>query len=291
MSKKDKLFFILIRMVSHFIQDGISRSAAELTFYLLFSLFPLIMVLNSLLAVIRIPADTILQIAALFPAAVRELLLNYMKYLQQTPALRPLVLGSVLSLYFLSRAVRSMMHTFGDLYGRPTRKSVVRSILISLLMTLLCLLMLASSLILIVLSRRLIEWLLRWFPQTENLLPMWTGVGTAFAAASLLLFLLLCYRLLPCVRMRWRDAWPGAVTSLGIWLLLTRGFAFYVDHMASYSLLYGSIGAVIVLMIWLDLSSVTLIMGAVLNHILQIELKEEANRFSAQAVVNKEEMT
>lgn len=280
MSKKDKLVFIAVRMFAHFIRDGLSRSAAELAFYLLFSLFPLIMVLNSLLAVIQIPEDTILQITALLPTVVREILLSYMEYLQRTPSLQPFLLGSAMTLYFLSRAVRSMMHTFGDIYGRPARRRTVWRILISLVMTLLCLLMLASSLVMIVLSRRLIEWVALYFPQTADVLPLWGHVGAAAAAVCLLLFLLLCYRLLPCVQMRWRDAWPGAVASLSVWIVLTRGFAFYVDHMARYSLLYGSIGAVIVLMIWLDLSSVTLIMGAVFNHVLQIELKGEENRFS-----------
>ena len=80
--------------------------------------------------------------------------------------------------------------------------------------------------------------------------------------------------------MRGWNALPGSLSALLGWFILTRCFAFYVDHMARYSWLYGSIGAVIVLMIWLDLSAVTLIMGAAFNYILQYELKKDENRFS-----------
>lgn len=277
--------FVLLRMTTHFVRDGLTRSAAELAFYLLFSIFPLIMVLHSLLAMIRIPLDAVVRFAEVLPAAVQSILLGYMEHLQQTPFVQPLIVGTVLTLYFLSRVVRSIMHTFEDIYGRSAWGRPLRRILVSLGMTVLCLLMLASSLTLLVLSGRAMDWLSHQFPHTSEAVLLWELIGSITAVFFLLIFLLICYRWLPGIRMRWRDAFPGAVVSLFCWYVLTRGFAWYVDQMARYSLLYGSIGAVIVLMIWLNLSAVTFIMGAVLNHVLQIELREEEIRLVDQTVV------
>ena len=66
-------------------------------------------------------------------------------------------------------------------------------------------------------------------------------------------------------RQPWRNIWPGTLAALTAWMAVSWLYAFYVDNIANYSLLYGSIGTVVVLMIWLYMSSVVLIMGAELN--------------------------
>ena len=63
--------------------------------------------------------------------------------------------------------------------------------------------------------------------------------------------------------------WPGTVAALGGWLVISWLYNYYVEHFAGYSALYGSIGAVIVVLIWLNLSAAALIMGAEMNGVLR----------------------
>lgn len=72
----------------------------------------------------------------------------------------------------------------------------------------------------------------------------------------------------------WRNIWPGTLAALGAWLALSWLYAWYVENIAHYSLLYGSIGTIIVLLIWLNMSAMTLIMGAELNGTL-ISLRKD----------------
>lgn len=88
------------------------------------------------------------------------------------------------------------------------------------------------------------------------------------AVSIIFLFVLLVNRLVPNVRLSFRQVLPGALLSLGSWVLISVAFSFYVDNVARYSLLYGSLGAIIVLMLWLYLTSITLLLGPVLNDIL-----------------------
>ena len=76
-------------------------------------------------------------------------------------------------------------------------------------------------------------------------------------------------------RPHWRDLWPGTLASLAGWVLLNWLYSFYVNHIAHYSALYGSIGTVIVLLVWLNLSATVLIMGAEMNGTL-IGLRKDA---------------
>ena len=65
-----------------------------------------------------------------------------------------------------------------------------------------------------------------------------------------------------------RNLWPGALAALAGWLILSWLYSYYVNHIARYSLFYGSIGTGIVVLIWLDLSAIVLIMGAEMNGVL-----------------------
>lgn len=252
-------------LVRRYFADGVAHAAAELAFFLLFSMFPLLMVLNSLLAFAHIPEDAVLSVTQLLPDDVQEIIMGYLSYLGTTESLRPLLVGAVLTIYFLSRVVRSLMYTMSRVYGRKNHRGAVHNTLVSILMTAGFLLLLAASLFLIVIGVELIAIIEKWIPMVRRGFELIRLLGYPIAIGVIVFFLLMIYWLLPPARIRWRDALPGAVFSLAGWMILTRAFAYYVDNMGRYSILYGSIGALIVLMLWLYLTSTTLIMGAVLN--------------------------
>ena len=65
-----------------------------------------------------------------------------------------------------------------------------------------------------------------------------------------------------------RNIWPGTLFSLAAWMVVSGLYSYYANHFSHYSLLYGSIGAIIVVLIWLNLTAVTLILGAEVNGVL-----------------------
>lgn len=83
------------------------------------------------------------------------------------------------------------------------------------------------------------------------------------------------YALAQDSRQPWRNIWPGALSALAAWMTLSWLYSIYVDYFANYSLLYGSIGTVVVLMIWLYMSANVLILGAELNGTLLSMRKEQ----------------
>ena len=101
---------------------------------------------------------------------------------------------------------------------------------------------------------------------------MWLRFPAAASAGFFALVFL--YALAQDGRRPWRELWPGTAVSLLAWMGLSWLYALYVENFADYSLLYGSIGAVIVLLVWLYLSSIVLIMGAEVNGVL-IALRRE----------------
>jgi membrane protein len=83
------------------------------------------------------------------------------------------------------------------------------------------------------------------------------------------LALALTYYILPDVEQKLKYIAPGAIFSGVLWLLATWGFTQYVDHFGNYNVTYGSIGGVVVLLIWLYICGVLVILGAEVNAILE----------------------
>ena len=89
---------------------------------------------------------------------------------------------------------------------------------------------------------------------------------------DLFVMLAFMYYFVPNRKMKWRNVLPGTVFSVVGWIILTLGFSFYINHFGRYSLIYGSLGAIIVLMLWLYLVGILLVLGGELNDIVE-ELK------------------
>ena len=270
MNGQNRLAYLIKRMVYRFFLDGIPQAAAELSYFLLFSLFPLLMFLNSLLARLDISLESIQPVLEMLPRSLQQLIVGYLAQLSHTPAVSPMLIGIGLTLYFLSRAVRSMMRTVNDIYHVEVQRGVVRDVLLSVAITAGFLVSVVCSFVLVVAGRTLIRLVPHILPVPQAALDATHDAGFWVMLAFIFVFLMLFNRVVPNLRLRFRDVWPGALFSLAAWLLVSWAFSFYVDNMANYSVLYGSLGAIIVLMLWLYIVSMILLMGPQLNHTLVI---------------------
>ena len=110
---------------------------------------------------------------------------------------------------------------------------------------------------------------------------LWAKLRFPVAAVAGYFALFFLYALSQDGRQPWRNIWPGTMAALGAWLALNWLYSTYVENFADYSLLYGSIGTAIALLIWLYMTAVTLIMGAELNATL-ISLRKDRAIFESR---------
>ncbi len=270
MSVGKRIFYVLRQMFRRYFSDGVSQSAAELAYFLLFSVAPLLMFLNSVLAQMNISADSLEIVVRMLPKSVQQLILTYFEYIRNHPAISPMIIGIVLTLYFMSRAMASLVRTANRLYRVEVRRSGIYQRLLSVLMTAGFLLAIVGSFVLVVIGKTLLRLADRWIAVPQLLRNFVRGGNYWLVICFVFLLLLVFNRFVPNTPLSWKDALPGAAFSTVFWILASAGFSFYVDNMARYSLLYGSLGALIVLMLWLYLTGQLLIMGTQLNHIIYV---------------------
>ena len=248
--------------------DSCAVYSAAMAYYLLFALFPFFLFLTTLIGYIPIPEllYAILEnLERLLPKEAFSLMQDNIKSLFMNKKGGLMSFGFVLALWTSSSAVTSIMDVMNRLYhvkeGRPFWK--VRGTAILLVMGL-------SILFIVALI------LLMFGPRIGEKIAELTTMGTTFTMAwniliwpavlfMLILALATIYFFTPDVDQDWRWISPGSVIAVPVWLMASFAFSFYVNNFGSYNKTYGSIGAVIVLLLWLYITVFIILVGAEIN--------------------------
>lgn len=249
---------------------GIAKAAAYSS---LLALFPLLTLLATML--VRVQAESVTQVLARIVARVvppdsAPLVLYAFAERGERP-LFLLALGSVVTLWGASGVMMSLMEGFHRLYQVSPRPFLRHRITAALLVIATTMPVVAAS-ALILIGARAERMLMGWL----GLIPMGRqmGFGVALAGkaarfglafAAVVLVCCLLYRFGPNRRQRWRQVWPGAVLASVLWLFSAWAFGWYVRNIAHYNVLYGSLGAVIALLVWMYLMSVIALVGCAFN--------------------------
>ena len=262
----------LTKTIERYFLHGVAREAASLAYYLLFMLFPLMIFLSSLLGLLDLDISGITQsLNTLLPAGVVDMVESYLGYVSETSSQKMLWFGLVFTIYFPMRAADCLMLSVRRAYHLPRPKDPVHQFLYMmkvLLYTVFLLVTIALTLALATVGRAVLEFAGRFVVVPEAFIDLWSNLrflilgGVMFAAVGLL------YAAAQDSRQPAVNVVPGALAALVGWLVVSAAFSFYVENFASYSIIYGALGTVIVLMMWLNLTAVVLIMGAEINGVL-----------------------
>ena len=271
---KNPFFRAVYLLVRRFLRHNVGAQSAALAFYLLFMLFPFLIFISALLGMLHLDVAGILAALAEFlPVEVVDFVEVYLTYVGSQPSPQLMLFGLVFSVYFPMRATNALMRSVRTAYHLGPAHSVVQA-LKTLLYTVLLIAAIALTLVLMSVSDRILAYCVANFGLPAFIAELWALLRFPVAAVVGYFALFFLYALAQDSRQPWRNIWPGTLAALAGWLCLSWLYAWYVEHIAHYSLLYGSIGTVIVLLIWLNLSATTLIMGAELNGTL-ISLRKE----------------
>jgi membrane protein len=262
-------------MTRRYLNHGVSIQSAALAFYLLFTIFPLMIFFSALLGLLHLDVSGISTVvSAVLPSAVVKLLEMYLNYVSRNPSIRLMLFGLFFSIYFPMRAVNTLMRAVRTAYHLGPPRAAVRHMIKTLLYTVLLIVTIVLTLVTLMVSNLALHYATEHFSFPLELAVLWRQLRYPLVTVLMFFALYLLYALTQDSRQPWKNLWPGVMASLLSWLLASWLFSFYVENIAAYSLLYGSIGTVIVLLVWLYLTACILIMGAELNGTL-ISLRKE----------------
>lgn len=253
-------------MVRRYLSHNVGIHSAALAFFLLFMLFPFLIFISALLGLLQLDVAAILgALGEILPREVVEIAGVYLRYVRANPSMRLLVFGLVFSIYFPMRATNALMRSVRTAYHLGPPRNPVLHQLKTLIYTVVLILTIVLTLVAMTVGERMLAYAVNHFHLPTFLAELWVRLRYPAAGVAGYFALSFLYALAQDQRQPWRNLWPGTLFSLTAWMALSVLYSLYVENFADYSLLYGSIGTVIVLMIWLYMSATVLIMGAELN--------------------------
>ncbi|MDY7092536.1 MAG: YihY/virulence factor BrkB family protein [Acidobacteriota bacterium] len=274
------------RVASQVMDDDVVGIAAQLAYYFLFSLFPLLLVLTTVLgyfaddAVIRQKIFSFL--ADLVPKeAALELLQSTLEEVVSGRGGGKLSFGLLATLWAASAGmaalIRGLNAAFDVAEDRPWWSNRLRALGFVLLLGL----QLGVGLTLIFYGSSLGEQLAQWLGLGAYFAPVWAVTSWLVVLVLLTVTFDLLYNLGPNLESyRWRWMTPGAVVGVWLWLAVSLGFRTYLNFFDSYSRTYGSLGTVIILLLWFYLTGIAVLMGAETNSEIY---KAERGRSSSES--------
>ncbi len=254
--------------------DEVSGSAAAVSYYLLFSLFPFLLFIVALCAYLplKAPVDRLLeQVRPMVPAQAMELLDSHLRNLISRARPRLLTLGLLGSFWSASRSVDGVRRALNLAYGVKESRPLWRTELVSWGMTF------AGAFLVLVAASALVagggvgQWIAGKLGIRSSFVSVmrwlrWPILGIAFMTATGL-----AYRYLPDTKPRFKYIAPGAAVGALAWGIATWAFGLYVAAFGHYDVTYGSLGGVMILLTWLYVSGFAALAGGELNAALAMK--------------------
>lgn len=263
----DKTVKIVSRVFKRYFSDGVARASAQLAYYLFFSIFPILILVNDIISRFNIDIIQIIQrFENLFPPQMIEILVDYLEYLGRIDA--PYVFGVALlaTLYAMTRSFNSLLTSVRQAY-RIKKAGIINYLTAAIMSAALLLMFFLLSMALMGGELVLLK-LNQYIHMSPAVISFLRLLKFVLLPGVVFLFLSAFYYIVPSRRYGLRFAFPGALFGVAGLTVVTYIFSYYVSHFSNYSILYGSIAAVMILMIWLHLVSTILILGGELNDVI-----------------------
>lgn len=289
------VYAVTISLINEFQEDSLLNKSAALAYNFMLALFPATLFLFTLIA--YVPVDnfqekllellqTILPTYAYlaFESTIEDILKNKSAGL--------LSLGFATALYFATNGVSNLMRTFNNSSLIIEKRSWFKRRMIAMTLTIVISIALIIAIGIMTVGETVITYLQSHVASESRFwiylltLSRWIIIVTIFFVTISLL-----YRYGPSHKMKWAFLSPGSVLATGLAILTSWGFTYYINNFAAYNKIYGSIGTIIVVMLWLYLNSMILLIGFELNASIDLSkrnlkiVKPRFNTFRAEKLV------
>ena len=269
----------LVRLWTRVNDHDIFGGAAQLSYYFLLALFPLLLFLMTLLGYFadagsELRRKLMTYLASVMPGSAITLVHATLDEISDAKGGAKLSLGILAALWAASNGMGAISSTLNAAYGARETRSWWKVRLISIGLTIAVSLMVVVALALVMYGGHIGERLAAHFDLSNAFTIVWKLVQWPIAIFFLMLTFNMIYYYAPDGDKGKRRWWTlGTITAIALWLLVSLGFRLYLHYFNSYSVTYGSLGALIVLMLWFYFTGLAILIGGEINS----ELEQKAD--------------
>ncbi len=256
-------------MARRFSRDDMTTLASSVSFWLIISAVPFLMLIISIISHVpglgREDVTDMLYSALPDMMLLHELVDSILSNIYVSNPGTVISLSAVLTLWSASSGIFRLEKAIKQMNGTGIRQGYVKLRMEALLYTVLFMLAIVISLLLLVLGSWIGDILIREFPVISGTVMMFLNFRTLMTMALIFVFMVLMYRFIPGRQEEARPVLPGAAFSSAAWILTSFAFSIYFTYFKNISYMYGSLGAIILLMFWLFAIICIILAGAEIN--------------------------
>ena len=251
-------------------EDNVTAIGAQLSYYLVLSIFPFIIFFLNILSYTPIAREDVLHsIIILMPLDTQRIVSSLLIETINTSNAPLLSVSAITGIWAASKGIMALIRVLNKAYDVEETRPYLELRLLAIVFTLALLALLTIVLLTLVFGEVLGNKLFDFLGITQNFLLFWQYFRIIISLLFMILIFTLMYRYIPSIRngrrINFKHAVPGAVfTTLG-WIVTSSIFSYYVNNFGNYSKTYGSLGGIVILLIWLYLSSIIIILGGEIN--------------------------
>jgi membrane protein len=267
-------------LMRRWFRDRLADQAAQLSYYFLFAIFPLLLFLTALLGFFVVPGSVLHRgisqyLGAVLPPQASSLIDLTLQDIVKGSSAGKLSLGLLIALWSSSSGMGAVIHGLNLAYGVREERPWWREKILSIVLTAVVTVLLVIALLLVISGGDLASALAAQFGWRQQFTLVWNVAQWPVLLMFVMVAFGLIYYFAPNIHGgRLRRLAPGTLFGVGIWLSVSLVFRYYVRHFGNYGVSYGAIGTIIVLMLWFYLSSLAVLIGGEINSILEHALEE-----------------
>ncbi|HEY2974503.1 MAG TPA: YihY/virulence factor BrkB family protein [Pyrinomonadaceae bacterium] len=275
-------------------KDDIFGRAAQLSYYFLLALFPLLLFLTSVIGLI-IGSETGLRqslfnyLGKVLPSSASELVSNTIFEVSSASGGGKISFGVLAALWAASNGMGAISESLNVAYHVKETRAWWKQRLIAVGLTVALAVLIITALVIVLYGGRIADSLATTYGLGGSFTLAWKILQWPIVLAFLFVGFALIYYWAPDLRDQdWRWVTPGSIVAVILWLLVSFAFRLYLHYFNSYSKTYGTLGAVIILMLWFYLTGAAILIGGEVNSDIEAaaaragipEAKEEGERES-----------
>lgn len=269
--RNSKPLVFLDKLIYRIGDHDVLAYGGSLTYFLILSIFPfLIALINAINFTELLNPNFVIQYIDFLPADVKEIVIGFLKELSSSSSGSFLTISVLAGLFSASSGFNKVIKNLNRAYGFKDQRSYFTVRAIALLFTIAMIIMFILLSLTQIFGQLIFDKITAYLEIDNPLvIQTWGWVKTLLPALYMLLTFILLYRFSPGSPQRkmlnFKSVLAGSLFTTIMTIIVTGGFGFYVNNFGKYSVTYGSLGGVIIFLIWLFLMSSIILIGGEIN--------------------------
>lgn len=251
------------------LQEGaITTRASSLAFNFFLAFFPSIIVFFTLIPYVPIDGfqQTLMEIISnVLPPSTNSATFSTLEDIINNQRGGLLSIGFILALYFSTNGMSSLIQAFNSSYHIRENESIIKHQMLSILLTIIISALVFVTIILIIFGKAAIVYMIDYQLVNENKLILLNAAKWAILIFMLFLGITTIFNLGPAIKSQIKIFSPGAILATLFIILTSIVFSYYIDNFSQYNKIYGSIGTLIIILLWIYFNAIFLLIGFELN--------------------------